>query len=177
MSLAGVVLAAGEGRRFGGPKQLAELDGRPLLEHAVATMTAVCDRVAVVLGARAEEVRAGVRLPGAEVVVCADWARGTGASLRCGLDALGDGADAVVVVLGDQPFLTRGRIDAVLADGAPLARALDGGAPSHPVVIRREATVSREALRAAHGPELGPLADVDTPESLRRLASNLRRLL
>jgi CTP:molybdopterin cytidylyltransferase MocA len=173
MSLGGIVLAAGEGRRFGGPKQLAELDGRPLLEHAVATMTAVCDRVVVVLGAHAEEVRAGARLAGAEVVICADWAEGPFASLRCGLDALGDAADAVVVVLGDQPFVSRERIEAVLADGAPLARALDGGAPSHPVVIRRQATVSPEALRAAHGPELGPLEDVDTPEAL----SNLRRLL
>jgi CTP:molybdopterin cytidylyltransferase MocA len=171
------VLAAGEGRRFGAPKQLAELDGRPLLEHAVATMTAVCDRVVVVLGARAEEVRAGARLDGAEIVVCPDWAEGTFASLRCGLEAVGGTTDAVVVALGDQPFLTPERIEAVLADDAPLARALDGGAPSHPVVIRRGAAVSPEALRAARGPELGPLADVDTPEALDRARSNLRRLL
>jgi CTP:molybdopterin cytidylyltransferase MocA len=169
MSLAGVVLAAGEGRRFGGLKQLADLGGRPLLEHVVATMSAACDRVVVVLGARAEEVRRGVRLDGVEVVVCPDWAEGTFASLRCGLAALGDAPDAVVVALGDQPTLTRARIDAVLADGAPLARALDGGAPSHPVVIRRGAAVTREALRAARGPDLGPLEDVDTPESLRGL--------
>ena len=54
MTLAGLVLAAGEGRRFGGPKQLAELDGRPLLEHVVQTMSATCDRVVVVPQGRDE---------------------------------------------------------------------------------------------------------------------------
>jgi CTP:molybdopterin cytidylyltransferase MocA len=163
------VLAAGEGARFGGPKQLAPLAGRPLLEHVVRTMVEVCPRVVVVLGARADEVRAGVDLRGAEAVVCADWAEGTFASLRCGLAALGDEPDAVVVALGDQPSLSRGRIDAVLALDAPISRALDGGAPSHPVVIRRGAVVTREALRSASGVELGPLADVDTPDELDAL--------
>ena len=167
--IAGVVLAAGEGARFGGPKQLAPLRGRPLLEHVVATMVAACDRVVVVFGARAEQVRAGVDLHGAEAVVCADWREGPYASLLCGLDVLGDVPDAVVVALGDQPLLTAERIDAVLAVGAPIARALDGGAPSHPVVIRRGAALTHQALRAAPGVELGPLADVDTPAELREV--------
>jgi CTP:molybdopterin cytidylyltransferase MocA len=171
MNVAGIVLAAGEGRRFGGPKQLAELDGRPLLGHAVQTLREVCDRVVVVLGARAEEVRRGVPLDGVEVVVCADWEEGTFASLRCGLAALGDGPDAVVVALGDQPFLSAERIGAVLAHGGEIARARDGGAPSHPVVIRRGATVTSEALKAAAGPEMGPLGDVDTRQSLRELGT------
>jgi molybdenum cofactor cytidylyltransferase len=127
--------------------------------------------VVVVLGARADEVRRGVRLDGVEIAVCADWEEGTFASLRCGLAALGDGPDAVVVALGDQPFLSAGRIDAVLAHGGEIARARDRGTPSHPVVIRRGAAVTREALRAADGPELGPLADVDTPDSLRHLGT------
>jgi CTP:molybdopterin cytidylyltransferase MocA len=102
-------------------------------------------------------------------VVCDDWAEGTFASLCCGLAALGDRPDVVVVALGDQPRLSRERIDAVLAYGGPLARALDGGAPSHPVAIRRGAVVTREALRTAKGPQLDRLDDVDTPESLREL--------
>ena len=57
------MLAAGAGERFGGPKQIAELDGRPLLEHALAAMEAAAvDRRVVVLGARADEVRAAVPL-------------------------------------------------------------------------------------------------------------------
>jgi nicotine blue oxidoreductase len=160
------VLAAGEGSRFGGVKQLAPLRGRPLLEHALAVMSEACDRVVVVLGAHAAEVRAGVDLGGAEAVDCDDWAEGTFASLRTGLHAIGHEHDAVVVALGDQPGLERARIDAVLAVGAPIARALDGGAPSHPVVIRRGARVTPEALRTAPGVELGPLPDVDTPADL-----------
>ena len=163
------MLAAGEGARFGGPKQLAPLAGRPLLEHVVRTMLAVCDRVVVVLGARADEVRAGVDLGGAEVVVCGDWAEGPFASLRGGIAELGDEPDAVIVALGDQPSLSRERIDAVLAFDAPIARALDGGAPSHPVVIRRGAALTHDALRSAPGVELGPLPDVDTPEQLEAL--------
>ena len=169
MTLGGIVLAAGEGARFGGPKQLAPLDGRPLLEHAVRALTEACDRVVVVLGARAEEIRAGVDLHGAESVVCGDWAAGPFASLRRGLDALGDEHDAVVVALGDQPSLSRERIEAVLALDVPIARAGDGGAPSHPVVIRRGADLDHDALRHAPRVELGPLADVDTQEQLAAL--------
>ena len=66
------MLAAGEGRRFGGPKQLASLDGRPLLAHVVAAARAALDPVVVVLGARASEVRAGVALDGVRVVECDD---------------------------------------------------------------------------------------------------------
>jgi CTP:molybdopterin cytidylyltransferase MocA len=129
-------------------------------------MSGSCDRVALVLGAHAEAVRAGVDLHGAIPVVCKDWADGTFASLRCGLLALGPGDDAVVVALGDQPTLSRARIAAVLAANGPLVRALDNGALSHPVVIRPGATLSPEALRAAPGVELGPLPDIDTQEQL-----------
>jgi len=167
MSVAGIVLAAGEGRRFGGPKQLAELDGRPLLAHALGVMEEACDRVVVVLGARADEVRDALGLR--HSVVCEAWEEGIFASLQCGLAALGDAHDAVVVALGDQPFLSRERIEAVLSVDAPIARAWDGDAPSHPVVIRRGARLTHPAMRAAPGLDLGPLADVDTPEALRSL--------
>jgi CTP:molybdopterin cytidylyltransferase MocA len=130
-------------------------------------MREACDRVIVVLGARAEEIRAGARL--GESVVCPDWEQGVYASLQCGLAALGDGYEAVIVALGDQPRLSRARIDAVLAYDAPIARARDGGAPSHPVVIRRGAELTHPAMRAAPGPELGPLADVDTRSELQSL--------
>jgi molybdenum cofactor cytidylyltransferase len=132
---AGLVLAAGEGRRFGGPKQLAPLGGRPLIEHALAAL-ADLDRVVVVLGARAAEVRAGADLGRAEVVVCDDWAEGMSASLRAGLAAL-RGAHEVVIVLADQPSLTTTAVARVRAAAGPAARAVYGGEPGHPVVVRR----------------------------------------
>ena len=82
--IAGVVLAAGGASRFGSPKQLAELDGVPLLQHAIDAMLAVpsLDRVVVVLGSFAEEIAAAVKFASAEPVVCPAWAEGMAASLR-----------------------------------------------------------------------------------------------
>jgi len=134
-STAGLVLAAGEGRRFGGTKQLAELGGRPLIEHALAALGEL-ERVVVVLGARAEEIRAGADLGRAEVIVCGDWSDGMSASLRSGLDALAEAAE-VVIVLADQPFITAAVVERVRAAAGPAARAVYGGEPGHPVVIRR----------------------------------------
>jgi CTP:molybdopterin cytidylyltransferase MocA len=132
---AGLVLAAGAGRRFGGPKQLAELGGRPLIEHALSALAAL-ERVVVVLGACADEVRAASDLGGADVVVCPGWAEGMSASLRCGLDALA-GAEEVVIALADQPFVTPAVVERVRSAPGPAARAVYDGAPGHPVVIRR----------------------------------------
>ena len=89
--ICGLVLAAGAGTRFGErSKLLAELDGRPLLEHAVAAQCAVADleRVAVVLGAFAEEILARVDFMRAEPVVCERWEEGQALSLRCGIEHL-----------------------------------------------------------------------------------------
>ena len=79
--IAGIVLAAGSGSRFGGTKQLAQLDGIPLLEHALRAIEAVraIDRIVVVLGARADEILAGIDFGAAEPVVCADWKEGQAA--------------------------------------------------------------------------------------------------
>lgn len=189
--IAGVVLAAGSGSRFGASaKQLAELDGIPLLEHALRALQAVpgIERVVVVLGARAKEILAGVDFGTAEPVVCADWADGQAASLRCGIEAVAD-ADAAVLTLGDMPRIT----PAVITQFADLAarygtkaraRAIYDGLPGHPVVLGREYfdqiaalqgdVGAREVLKAigAYPIECGHLcspADVDTPDALEEL--------
>jgi molybdenum cofactor cytidylyltransferase len=188
--IAAVVLAAGSGSRFGGAKQLAELDGKPLLEHALRAVEAVpaIDRIVVVLGARADEIRVGVDFGSAEVVVCADWEEGQAASLRCGIDAI-DGARAVVLLLGDMPRLT----PPVIARFADLggqhgsearARAVYDGVPGHPVVLGSAYFAALAGLSGDRGArdvlkkigaypiECGDLcspADVDTPEALDEL--------
>jgi molybdenum cofactor cytidylyltransferase len=141
VTIGGLILAAGEGRRFGGTKQLAELRGRPLLEYAVESMLSVPAiwPVVVVLGHEADAIRAGTDLGDAEVVVCPDWQRGQAASLRCGIERLGD-VDAAVVTLGDQPFITPQVIAMVLDFDDryhAAARAEYGSAPGHPVVLTR----------------------------------------
>jgi len=156
--VAGVVLAAGEGRRFGGGKQLADLDGRPLLEHALASSAAVgLEPRMVVLGANAERILATVELHGHEVVVCPDWHEGMAASLRAGVSAArAAGADAILVTLGDQPLVGAEAIARVLnARGGPdgtsrAIRASYDGVPGHPALL--ESSVF-DALLALQGDE------------------------
>jgi CTP:molybdopterin cytidylyltransferase MocA len=138
--IAGLVLAAGAGTRFGGAKQLAELDGRPLLEHSLSAMAAApVDRVLVVLGSNADAIVDGVDLHGAEPFVCRRWDKGQAASLACGLAELAD-CDAVVVTLGDQPRMAPEAISRVMAarGEAAAVRATYDGEPGHPVLLERE---------------------------------------
>lgn len=188
--IAAVVLAAGSGSRFGGAKQLAELDGIPLLEHALRAVEAVpaIGRIVVVLGARADEIRDRVDFGAAEPVVCADWEEGQAASLRWGIAAVAD-AEAVVLTLGDMPRITPEVIDAfaglAAVYGADVrARAVYDGMPGHPVVLGsayfpriaalRGDVGAREVLEEirAHPIECSHLCsavDVDTPEALEEL--------
>jgi CTP:molybdopterin cytidylyltransferase MocA len=138
--VAGLVLAAGAGRRFGGPKALASTaSGEPWLARAVAVLRdAGCGRVLAVLGASAEQAR---RLlpPDAEAVVAERWADGMGASLAAGLAALDD-EPAVLVTLVDLPDLAAAAARRVLGPApgrTSLRRATYGGRPGHPVLIGR----------------------------------------
>src|SRR4051794_36219870 len=107
--VAGLVLAAGGGRRYGMPKALVEYEGSLLVERAVRTAAAVCDPVLVVLGARAVDVWRSADLAGATVLANADWESGMASSLRTGLDGLRGWpgrVDAVLVHLVDMPGMT-----------------------------------------------------------------------
>ncbi len=180
--VAGLVLAAGAGRRFGGPKALVELDGERLVDRAARVLAAGgADPVVVVLGA------AVVDVPGADaVVVNPDWASGMGSSLRAGLAAPAlAGCTAVVVVLVDTPGIrataVRRLVDAH-AGGADLAVATYGAERGHPVLLGREhwagalaAAVGDRGARdylAAHADEVvevacdGDARDADTPAEL-----------
>ena len=185
MRIGGLVLAAGEGRRFGATKQIAEVRGRPLLEHALAAVAGLSPR-AVVLGHAAEAILAKVDLQGAEPVVCEGWREGQAASLRAGIAALGD-VDAIVVVLGDQPLIGAVAVDAVVeaATGDEDAvRATYAGRPGHPVLLGRALldragelegdTGFRDLLERARVTEVdltgrADPADVDTRDQLRAL--------
>ena len=154
--IGGLVLAAGEARRFGSPKQLALLGGRPLLEHALLAMARArsVDVAVVVLGAHAAAVRSAIDLHGAEPLVCPDWAEGQSASLRAGVGALAERVEAIAVILGDQPLIDPRAIDRVVAarDGAAVAlRASYGGRPGHPVLLERDLFGATMSLRGDLG--------------------------
>jgi len=193
-AVAGVLLAAGQGSRFGRPKALVELDGQTLAERGVTLLRAGgTDPVLIVTGAAEVELRPEHQ---ARTVYNGEWRTGMGSSLRAALRALteleaGPEIGAVVVALADQPLVGAeavGRLIAAYRAGAGVAVAAYGGKPRNPVLLAREhwpeviATATgdqgaRAFLRAR--PELVTLVecgdtgrpdDIDTPADLEHIA-------
>lgn len=190
MAVAGLLLAAGAGRRFGRPKALVPFAGRPLVDRGVGLLAAGgCHPVHVVLGAAADRVVATADLAGALPVPNPDWATGMASSLRAGLASFGADPAAVVVALVDQPLVgaeSVRRLRAAHRAGARAAVATYHGRPRNPVLLDR--AVWPDVLAAAHGdsgargylrgnPDVtavdctgtGDPADIDTPADLARL--------
>jgi molybdenum cofactor cytidylyltransferase len=194
VTVAGLVLAAGGSTRMGRPKQLAELGGRPLLEHALEALTAApVDQVVVALGAGAGEVVERVDLHGATPLVVRDWRAGMGHVLARVVAALGEPA-AVVVCLGDQPLVGAGvvaRLVEAWRDGAgPVVAASYDGRVGNPKLFDRRVLSHLRRLRGDTGardllashPEwvtpvevgaLGSDADVDDENALARVEAML----
>lgn len=193
---AGLLLAAGAGRRLGGrPKALLEYDGTPLVERAAGLLReGGCAAVHVVLGAAREEVARRARLTGCVRVDHPGWEAGMGSSLRVGLDSLRrTAARAALVMLVDQPGIGAevvARVLAAHAAGAPLVTATYDGERGHPVLLARHhwegaaATAhgdrgARDHLRRHRAAltlvECGDIAvprDIDTPADLHLLTSH-----
>jgi CTP:molybdopterin cytidylyltransferase MocA len=159
------VLAAGASSRFGDVKQRILLE--PVLERVRASSV---EDVVVVLGAHDVETSA-------RVVRCPEWERGRGASLRCGLQALGADAEAAVVVLADGPNLSPAAIDRVLEvwreSRAEVVAATYGGDRGHPVLLARAVwgqipDQGARSLPALLVPcdDLGAPGDVDLPKDV-----------
>ena len=166
--ISAVVLAAGASTRFGSPKQAVLLE--PVLERV--RDSAAIDDVIVVLGAHDVETSA-------RSVLCSEWELGPGASLRCGLAALGEEVEAGVVVLGDGPTLDPRAVDRVVAawreSGAERVAATYGGVRLHPLLLARSVwnTVPDEGLRELPAQlvpcdDLEPPGDVDFADDLTR---------
>ena len=202
--VAGVLLAAGEGSRFGRPKALVELDGQTLAARGVNMLrTGGADPILVVTGA------AQVNLDGIHTVYNEHWRTGMGSSLRAALRALTDAEDAedqpaatlavdvgaVVVALADQPLIGTdavARLIAAYRGGASVAVAGYGGEPRNPVLLAREhwpdviaAATGDQGARAflRTRPELVTLVecgdtgspdDIDTAADLDRVAARYR---
>ncbi len=170
--IAAIVLAAGEASRFGSPKQNLLLPR--VLERLRDTSV---DDIVVVEGAHALESASYKLLQGAiRVASCPEWARGPGASLRCGLDTLGSDVDAAVVVLADGPSLSPQAVERVLdewrASGGIVAASYDEER-GHPLVLGRSEWVDipdeglrERAVRLVPCDDLGAPGDVDVPEDL-----------
>jgi CTP:molybdopterin cytidylyltransferase MocA len=149
--VAGAVLAAGAGRRMGGPKAELVVDGRRLLDRAVDNLaTAGCAPILAVVPARTTGPDRG---PGVQIVVNPDPGRGLRSSLALAVDAAAD-ADALVVVLVDMPGTTWSAIGAVVRAWRPgrIAVARYADRSGHPIVMT--IAMWRAALAMA-GPDDG----------------------
>lgn len=190
--VAGLLLAAGGGRRFGQTKALVRFRGELLVIRGVRLLEAGgCAPVVVVVGANAEDVRPALSHQAVRIIDNPDWTHGMGSSLRAGLAALRGEADAVVVALVDQPLIgsqaVRRLIDA-RRRGAVAAVATYGGRPRNPVLLGSEvwdaaaASASGDrgarAFLAAHAgivqrircDDTGSPQDIDTRDDLRAAA-------
>ena len=169
--VAGLILAAGSGTRFGGGKMRARLDGRPLVAHVIATARAVgLGRLVLVLGADATAVRTELltadpdALAGVLVAINPAAERGLATSLRLGLAvATADPRpDGVLILLGDQPRVRSDVIAAVMTaataappDARAVAPAYDDDAAPNPVLLLPRAWPLVAGLEGDRG--IGPL--------------------
>ena len=176
-----IVLAAGESRRMGTAKQLLPLRGATLVEHSVQTALASgATQVVVVLGARAEVVRAPLQGFGVTIVENHDWQTGMGSSIACGVGSLGRDVETAVVALVDQPGITPEHLRFLAQRAHPTAASLYEGILGAPCAFARSEFPRLLALTGDQGarhllrsgeipveavPFEGALLDLDTPES------------
>jgi molybdenum cofactor cytidylyltransferase len=189
--IGGIILAAGEGRRFGAQKLLAKLDGRPLLQHVIdAAAASALEDIVIVLGADADRVAAGI-VPGRARLVRNDgYASGLASSLQAGLRAIDPSSHAALVLLGDMPGVTTELITELMALGrerrSTAVVSVWRGRRSPPVLLHPSLWPAAFGLRGDVGmrevlagrsdvaellvtPQLASLDDVDTVADHARL--------
>jgi len=184
---AAIVLAAGASSRFGSPKALALLQGRPILLHVLdAVATAGIGEVVVVLGRDADEIERSLQWRLERRVRNPNPEAGLSSSLRVGLANVSPDSEAALILLGDQPLVRVDVVKRLLAEPAVASRPIvlpryrDGGGPN-PLLIRRAAWSLADEAQSDRGlapvlrnrPDLvvvveveGSNPDVDTPEDL-----------
>lgn len=184
-----IVLAAGASTRFGSPKQLVRLNGRPLLHRAVSRAVAVAGQsVTVVLGANAAALAPLLRHTPATVVINRDWAEGMASSVRVGVGRVPAAADAALLMLADQPAVTaedlRRLIGTWRRQPQCIVAAHYSGTVGVPAIFPREDFSALCALRGEAGARAllrrggarvvrvalpSAAIDIDTPEDLLKL--------
>ena len=185
-ALHALILAAGASRRFGSPKQLARIEGRPMLHTVLSRAVEVAGHsVTVVLGAHAAELAPLLSHSPASIAINRDWEQGMSSSIRAGLTRTPGSADAVMILLVDQPSVTTEDLRRLVGawrrqpDYICAAQyATTTGAPAiFPRWCFRELgelrgdrgagpLLQRHAVRVVRVPTAAAAHDVDTPEDL-----------
>jgi len=186
VSVAGVILAAGESRRMGFPKALLRYRDETFLDTLIGLFAARCQSVIVVLGAHAGRIRERTLRP-ATFAINADYQRGQTSSMQCGLRAVPAAVESVLFTLVDHPAVAPATLDALLAGPGPLVRVPRyQGRRGHPIWFSRELIAeflelpengaAREIVRSHAAQtefldvdDAGILADIDDAASYGRL--------
>ena len=142
-TLFAIVLAAGESSRFGSTKQLAPFDGGTLVGHALRTAESVCGpRSLLVVGNEWQDVVAACRPQQGFFVRNPHYADGLASSIRCGVEAVAGSADAVLLMLADQPLIQADHLEELIARWRELPDRIVASGYSEtlgpPVVFPRE---------------------------------------
>jgi len=189
--VAGLILAAGAAARMGRPKQLLDWDGRPLVRVAAETaLAARLNPVLAVVGSAHAEVMAALAGLAVQCVPNPDYAAGQSTSLRAGIAALPPEVEAVIVLLGDQPFVTAPIVERLVvewrASASPIVAPVYAGQRGNPVLFARAIFPELLAIQGDQGArgvlaanparihlvpfdDARPLADIDTPDDYERL--------
>jgi molybdenum cofactor cytidylyltransferase len=184
-----IVLAAGAASRFGSPKQLVRISGRPLLHNTVSNAVEITGAATiVVLGAYAAELAPLLSHTPASVLINRDWVEGIGSSIRRGVAALPSTCTAVMVVLADQAAVTAQDLQRLVSawkrQPEYVAAALYSGSTGVPAIFPRSSFTELSQLRGDSGarrllqrnpdrvvrvPMDSAALDIDTPEDLLSL--------
>ncbi len=185
-----IVLAAGSSIRFGSPKQLAEFNGKSLIQSAIEQANAsLSDYVFLVLGKNSGEILERLSLGRAQVLFNKDFEQGISTSIRCGISNLPDDCDGVIIMVADQPYLTSKHLNMLIEESArspgKIVALSSGGDPRNPVLMPRKMTHLLEDLQGDEGarslvrknpqtilidiPDTRVFFDVDTKDSLLNL--------
>lgn len=189
-----VLLAAGAGERYGGIKQLAQIDGEPMLRRVARRLLAIDAPVIVVTGAHAAQVETALAGLPVRVERHAGWVEGMGSSLAAGIRrAIADSPDVTgaLICLADQPLLDVELLQRMLtrhlAAADAILAATQGGVDSPPVLFPRDCFATLANWSGAHGARallereahrverfaISSMADVDTPADLERVREAL----
>jgi molybdenum cofactor cytidylyltransferase len=189
--ISAIVLAAGQATRFGECKQLMPLGGKTLLAHVLDNLRrSKVDEIVVVLGARAEEIRSRVAFARERVVLNPSYAEGMSTSIQAGLRAVSEEAEAAMIVLADQPFVTTATFDALIdayrTANVRIVLPTYDRFRGNPVIVSRALFAEMMTLRGDVGcrsifgqhslvkvpvNDKGVVTDIDTPADLDGVAA------
>jgi molybdenum cofactor cytidylyltransferase len=174
-NIAAVILAAGEGKRFGGPKALARLGGMTFLEIIVGNLQGIVNDIVVVGGSKYDEIEKEANRLGVSSVFNPDWPMGQFTSLKAGLRAITDDIDAFFVILVDHPLVNPETyielMNRNLETPQKILIPVYNGRRGHPLII--PARLRNEIVSAPGQSNLRDILKVHSDETIEVLVNDI----